>query len=71
MTTEQKPHNAQAILFKRRNAYQLAFCRGSEKGCVKNLTLQSGIGPCPDCVIAENPDETIGDFLARMKKGDA
>lgn len=59
------------ILFKRRGRFKLAACRGGRKGCNVNLKQRSKIGPCEFCVIAEDENETIGDFQKRLERGDS
>jgi hypothetical protein len=59
------------ILFKRRGEFKLAACRGGHKGCNVNLKARSKIGPCEFCVVAEDENETIGDFQKRLERGDA
>lgn len=62
----------QSFLFKRRGEWKLAFCRGKARGCeVVNLQEQSKRGPCSQCMVAEDENETLGDLVARMERGDA
>lgn len=59
------------MIVNHRNKLIMVFCRGAAKGCNRDLKIQSKVGKCPDCVPALDMNETLGDFLARMEKGDA
>jgi hypothetical protein len=62
----------QFILFKRRNGqFRLAACRGLNKGCAKLRSDKVPKKPCPDCVPCEDPNETLGQVMARISRGDA
>lgn len=57
------------IMFKRRGKHMLAACRGAAKGCRVVLTERKKLGPCPDCVICDDENETIGQVYERLTKG--
>lgn len=63
------------LLYRRRNGqFALAACRGLNKGCekmVRESERKKLKKPCPDCVLAENPEETLGELVARIERGDA
>ena len=59
------------IMFRRRGRFKLAACRGGKKGCNVNLIQRSKIGPCEFCVVAEDENETLGDFQKRLERGDS
>lgn len=61
----------QLILFKRRNGqYRLAACRGLAKGCAKIRSDKKPKKPCPDCIPCEDENETLGQVMARIARGD-
>lgn len=69
-----EPH-LRMLLYKRRNGqFALAACRGLNKGCDK-LARESERKklkkPCPDCVLADNMSETVGELFTRVQRGDA
>jgi hypothetical protein len=43
-------------------------CRGEGRGCKRNITRRKA-KHCEDCLETRN-DETIGDVLDRLKRGD-
>ena len=63
------------ILYKRRNGqWAMAACRGANKGCEKTIRDSERNKlkrPCPDCVPADNPNETVGELYERIQRGDA
>lgn len=62
----------QMILFKRRNGqYAMAACRGLNKGCGKIRSDKKPKKPCPDCIPCDDPNETIGQIMERINRGDA
>lgn len=71
VTVEDKTPTITFIMFKRRGKFKLAACRGGRKGCNVDLKARSKIGPCEFCVVAEDEQETIGDFQKRLERGDS
>jgi hypothetical protein len=59
------------ILFKKRGRFTLAACRGESKGCLLLAKERQRRGPCPDCIICDDPQETIGHIYDRLSKGEA
>lgn len=47
---------------------QLWGCRGEGKGCKRNK-FRSARKHCQDCVLADNPEETLADFEKRLRLG--
>ncbi|MDE2101676.1 MAG: hypothetical protein KGL39_30800 [Patescibacteria group bacterium] len=45
-------------------------CRGEGRGCHRNK-FRSRQKHCDDCVIADNPKETLGELQKRINRGDA
>jgi hypothetical protein len=50
--------------------FALFACRGAGRGCKRNLHRKN-LKHCADCLAADNPEETIGDFKARLERGDS
>jgi hypothetical protein len=50
------------------DAYQLWACRGERKGCKKRVLKTKR--HCADCVLP-NLDDTVGEVMKRLKRGDA
>lgn len=50
--------------------FRLFACRGAGRGCKRNLH-RSKAKHCDDCVPADDPNETLQAFKARMQRGDA
>lgn len=63
------------LLYKRRNGqFALAACRGKNKGCeklIRESERKKLKKPCPDCVLADNMQETVGELMDRIERGDA
>lgn len=60
------------ILYKRRNGqFALAACRGTNKGCDKFRAQKKPTRPCEDCVRCHNMEETVGEVVERIRRGDA
>lgn len=63
------------LLYKRRNGqFALAACRGRNKGCEKLIRASERKKlkkPCDECVLADNGNETVGELLDRVRRGDA
>lgn len=52
-----------------RGALRMWGCRGEGRGCPRNR-YRSAKKPCDDCVLADER-ETLGEFQARLNRGDA
>lgn len=50
--------------------FALYACRGIGRGCKRNTTREKKVH-CDDCVLADDPNETLEHFKARMERGDA
>lgn len=50
--------------------FALFACRGAGRGCPRNK-FRSRKVHCDDCLKADNPNETLVDFKARLERGDA
>ena len=65
----------QLLLYKRRNdQFAMAACRGRNKGCeklIRESERKKLKKPCEDCVLADNPNETVGELFDRTRRGDA
>lgn len=60
------------ILYKRRNGqFAMAACRGTNKGCDKFRAQKKPTRPCEDCIRCDNMEETVGEVVERIKRGDA
>lgn len=49
---------------------KLWACRGAGKGCKRNETRRNK-APCDDCLPAHDENETLGDLVKRLERGDA
>lgn len=49
---------------------KLWACRGAGKGCGRNR-YRSRKAPCDDCVPAHDEEETVGELIERVARGDA
>lgn len=61
----------QFIMFRRGGDFHLAACRGNAKGCNVQSKQRQKLGPCPDCVPCEDPNETLEQVAGRLNRGDA
>lgn len=50
--------------------FKMWACRGAGRGCTRN-THRAKKAHCADCVGADDPNETLEQLMARMKRGDA
>lgn len=49
---------------------KLWACRGVGKGCTRNK-YRASKAPCDDCVPAHDENETLGQLVERLARGDA
>lgn len=61
----------QFILFRQGRKFKMAACRGEAKGCNVQARQRKKLGPCPDCIVCEDENETLGDIWKRIQRGDA
>lgn len=50
------------------DSFMLYACRGEGKGCQRNK-FRAAKKHCADCLPADNPNETLADFRARLQRG--
>jgi hypothetical protein len=50
--------------------FALWACRGKGRGCTRNGFRDKKLH-CADCVPADDPNETLEHFRARLQRGDA
>jgi len=50
--------------------FRLWACRGEGRGCQRNKH-RANAKHCDDCLPADNPNETLAEFQARLQRGDA
>jgi hypothetical protein len=56
------------ILYKRRGKFELAACRGMNKGCNVAEKQRQKLGPCEDCILCDDHEETMGELLDRINR---
>lgn len=51
------------------DCFAMWVCRGEGRGCPRNK-FRNQKKDCQDCVLAHDENETLGDLLKRVKRGD-
>ena len=65
------PRKITFIMFKRRGKHMLAACRGEAKGCRVLPKVRTKLGPCDDCFICTDENETMQQIYDKLTKGNA